>query len=512
MNEEDTACNLNLGSDANSFDVVADTEPVMSAIETVLDVERPKDVDILLLRNGDKLIGTVMNEKFSIRTSYAHLDVVTKYIAGINLEGGANNIESLITVNNDRFSGFIDDAIIIFKLTNGQQFEIRHEKILKLVFRQRSQEMAGMKWSQFMWLKKGDYFHGQILTQNILLSTIYAKIPLDLETTEAIILIGDYNPLAIVKMTNGDSVQGILETEDIQIELDLGSVIEVYQDRIDRIFFKDGHVPAWATKDSFLLVEKGSFIMGNRDGASDEKPAHTVTLTYNFYIGKYEVTFNEYDAFCKATDRSNNYAGDSAGGIKPMVLVTWWDSIAYCNWLSEKEGIPKAYDDDGNLLDKDGMITTDPSKVVGYRLPTEAEWEYAARGGKKSKGYKYSGSDNVDDVAWCRRNSGNEYLDESDTSKFVGNNCRDHEVGKKAPNELELYDMSGNVEEWCSDFYTYYPGSPKTNPYNSTNGSDRVIRGGSYQERASKTTVASRSYCDPTHRGFFVGFRICRTL
>jgi len=475
---------------------LANTEPVMPAIETVLDTTRPKDVDILLLRNGDKLTGTVMNESFSIRTSYAHIVIESKYIAGINLEGGANNIESIITVNNNRFSGFIDDAFVSFKLTGGPQLEIRREKVLKIVFRQRAQETTGMKWRQSMVLKNGDYFHGQILTQNIIISTTYAKIPLDFATTESITLIGDSNPLTIVKMTNGDSVQGILETEDIQIELDVGSVIEVYQDRIDRIFFKEGYVPdsipsivtsSPAAKGNFVLVEKGSFTMGD---------TLKVTLTYNFYIGKYEVTFREYDAFCEATGKSKPSDNSWGRGQRPVINVTWWDAIDYCNWLSEKEKIPKAYDDKGNLLDKDGRVTTDITKVLGYRLPTEAEWEYAARGGNKSRGYQYAGSSTVGDVAWYDSNSGN----------------KTQEIGKKAPNELGIYDMSGNVWEWCSDWYGDYSSSAQTNPYNSTAGSYRVVRGGSWVNYATLTRVAYRDIYSPTGTYAYLGFRICRTV
>ena len=481
---------------------LGNTAPVMPTIETVLDTTRPKDVDILLLRNGDKLTGTVMNESFSIRTSYAHIVIESKYIAGINLEGGANNIESIITVNNNRFSGFIDDAFVSFKLTGGPQLEIRREKVLKIVFRQRAQETTGMKWRQSMVLKNGDYFHGQILTQNIIISTTYAKIPLDFATTESITLIGDSNPLTIVKMTNGDSVQGILETEDIQIELDVGSVIEVYQDRIDRIFFKEGYVPdsipsivtssPAAAKGNFVLVEKGSFTMGD----TDEKPTHKVTFTYNFYIGKYEVTFDEYDAFCEATGRSK--PNDSWWGreSRPVINVTWWDAIDYCNWLSEKEKLPKAYDDKGNFLDKDGRVTTDITKVLGYRLPTEAEWEYAARGGNKSRGYQYAGSSTVGDVAWYDSNSGN----------------KTQEVGKKAPNELGIYDMSGNVWEWCSDWYGNYSSSAQTNPYNSTTGSVRVNRGGGWYGIATYTRVAFRNFNSPTYTYDFLGFRITRTV
>jgi len=408
-------------------------------------------------------------------------------------------------VNNNRFSGFIDDAFVSFKLTGGPQLEIRREKVLKIVFRQRAQETTGMKWRQSMVLKNGDYFHGQILTQNIIISTTYAKIPLDFATTESITLIGDSNPLTIVKMTNGDSVQGILETEDIQIELDVGSVIEVYQDRIDRIFFKEGYVPdgipsivtsSSVAKGNFILVEKGSFTMGDTDGASDEKPTHKVTFTYNFYIGKYEVTFDEYDAFCSATGKSKPNDQGWGRGSRPVINVTWWDAIDYCNWLSEKEKLPKAYDSNGNLLDKDGRVTTDITKVLGYRLPTEAEWEFAARGGNKSRGYQYAGSSTVGDVAWYDSNSGG----------------KTQEVGKKAPNELGIYDMSGNVWEWCSDWYGNYSSSAQTNPYNSTAGSDRVFRGGSWNDLAALSRVAFRYSVSPSIASYSLGFRIARTV
>jgi len=247
-----------------------------------------------------------------------------------------------------------------------------------------------------------------------------------------------------------------------------------------------------------ILVEKGSFTMGDEIGDlwNECRPVHQVTLTYNFYIGKYETTFDEYDAFCEATGRVK--PGDEGWGrkIRPVINVGWWDAIDYCNWLSEKEKLPKAYDNNWNLLDKDGKVTTDPSKVVGYRLPTEAEWEYAARGGNKSKGYKYSGSDTVGDVAWYDSNS----------------QSKTHEVGTKAPNELGLYDMSGNVYEWCSDWYGNYSSSAQTNPYNYTPGSNRVDRGGSWGSTATVARVAYRDRVSPTSTGIYRGFRICRTV
>ena len=247
-----------------------------------------------------------------------------------------------------------------------------------------------------------------------------------------------------------------------------------------------------------VLVEGGTFTMGDtwRDGYNDEKPTHKVTFTYNFYIGKYETTFDEYDAFCEATGRSKPSDSGGGRGTLPVINVSWNDAIAYCNWLSEKEKLPKAYDNNGNLLDKDGKVTTDPSKVIGYRLPTEAEWEYAARGGNKSKGYKYSGSDTVGDVAWYDPNSGG----------------MTQEVGGKAPNELGIYDMSGNVYEWCSDCYGGYSSSAQTNPYNSTAVSGRVFRGGSWFDYATDTRVAFRNFGTPASTYYDLGFRIARTV
>uniref|UniRef100_UPI00345ED694 formylglycine-generating enzyme family protein n=1 Tax=Mesotoga sp. TaxID=2053577 RepID=UPI00345ED694 len=131
------------------------------------------------------------------------------------------------------------------------------------------------------------------------------------------------------------------------------------------------------------------------------------------------------------------------------------------------------------------------------RLPTEAEWEYAARGGNNSNGYKYSGSDNVGDVAWYKDNSGSGFPTQ--------------EVGLKLPNALGIYDMSGNVWELCSDCYGSYPSSAQTNPYNNS-GSSLVIRGGSCYDSVTPVRVAFRSDVSPIYRYSRLGFRICRTV
>ncbi|HPD39136.1 MAG TPA: SUMF1/EgtB/PvdO family nonheme iron enzyme [Mesotoga infera] len=249
--------------------------------------------------------------------------------------------------------------------------------------------------------------------------------------------------------------------------------------------------------DELIYVEGGSFVMGDTwgDGDSDEKPTHKVELTYDFYIGKYPVTFEEYDRYCSETGATKPYVWNWGRGRRPVIRVSWFDAIGYCDWLSDVEGLARAYDNAGNLIDSRGNETIDTSKVKGYRLLTEAEWEYAARGGKKSRRNKYAGSNNPDEVAWYTSNSRH----------------KTQEVGKKAPNELGIYDMSGNVWEWCSDWYGNYSSSAQTNPYNNS-GSGRVGRGGGWGDDAAGTRVAGRGYDSPSRAYYYLGFRICRTV
>ncbi len=232
--------------------------------------------------------------------------------------------------------------------------------------------------------------------------------------------------------------------------------------------------------EGFVFVEGGTFQMGSANGDSDEKPVHGVTLS-DFYIGKYEVTQAEWKEVMGSN--SSYFKGD----MIPVEKVSWYDAVEFCNKKSIKDGLELVYSGTGN------NIKCDFSKN-GYRLPTEAEWEYAARGGRKSRGYTYSGSNNIGEVA-----------------EYEGNNDKSTKaVGGKKPNDLGIYDMSGNVWEWCWDWYGSYSSSTQTDPMGLNSGSIRVNRGGSWGSCATGCRVADRDYGNPTVSYYFIGFRLAR--
>jgi len=235
--------------------------------------------------------------------------------------------------------------------------------------------------------------------------------------------------------------------------------------------------------DQMALVMGGTFNMGDgRDeGDSDEKPVHAVTLS-SFYICKYEVT--QKDWLAVMGDNPSVYRGDDM----PVDKVSWLDAIHFCNKKSQLEGLKPCY----SIL---GTVITCDFRADGYRLLTEAEWEYAARGGEKSRGLRYSGSDNPAEVAW--------YSDNSDNQT--------HPVGLKQANELGLFDMSGNVWEWCWDRYEPYSQEPRTDPQGAETGNYRVRRGGSWLSQAQHGRVANRYLHNPSYSFTNVGFRICRS-
>jgi formylglycine-generating enzyme required for sulfatase activity len=213
-----------------------------------------------------------------------------------------------------------------------------------------------------------------------------------------------------------------------------------------------------------VYVKGGTYIMGatseqEEDCDEDEQPVHEVTLS-DFYIGKYPVTQAQWKVLMD--DNQSKFIGEDL----PVECVSQDDVQLFIKKLNTITG-------------------------QNYRLPTEAEWEYAARGGNWNSGYKYSGSNDVGEVAWCDENSGGET----------------HPVGTKKANELGIYDMRGNVWEWVSDWYGEYAGNAQVNPQGKSEGSSRVCRGGSYIG-AGDARVSYRNCCNSDSRDPDLGFRL----
>ena len=233
-----------------------------------------------------------------------------------------------------------------------------------------------------------------------------------------------------------------------------------------------------------VTIEGGTFIMGSDHAGERERPAHNVTIS-SFLLSTGEVTQRMWNEVMD--DNPSRLKGEDL----PVDRVTWLMAVEFCNRLSSKEGLEPVY------TIKDGKAQIDWTKN-GYRLPTEAEWEFAAKGGKQSQGFQYAGSDVIDDVAWYKENS-----------RF-----KPHPVKEKKPNELGLYDMSGNVYEWCWDWFgeSYFSDSPEQDPKGPATGERKILRGGCWYSEAKHSVIVARVHANPEGQGANVGFRLCRTL
>ena len=258
--------------------------------------------------------------------------------------------------------------------------------------------------------------------------------------------------------------------------------------------------------DDLVLVEGGTF----RNERSNYF-GKGVSLS-SFYIGKYEVTQKQWSEVMGTNP--SEFKGDNL----PVETVSWYDCIDYCNRRSAKEGLTPYYNvekgskDPDNLNDEDAVkwiVTINPG-ANGYRLPTEAEWEYAASGGQESKSYLYSGGNDLDEVGWFWKNSGDEKLNGLWNWPLVeGNKCRTRPVGGKAANELGIHDMSGNVREWCWDWDGPLESDGK-DPQGAAQGGARVWKGGGWMGADFCCEPAFRVGYEPFNRGNDQGLRVCR--
>ena len=235
-----------------------------------------------------------------------------------------------------------------------------------------------------------------------------------------------------------------------------------------------------------VYVEGGTLTMGDTSNGGGVYKKHTRQVTVpSFYLGKFEVTQKQW------VEVMGSNISHWKGNDLPVEGISSYECLVFCNKLSLKEGLTPCYTGERSMTDCNWSAN-------GYRMPTEAEWQFAAIGGKLSHDYKYSGSDTLDNVAWYKNNSGS----------------KTHPVGLKQPNELGIYDMTGNVKEWCWDWSgggEYYSDNPVFNPKGPEASTERVIRGGSWSSTIKNCQVEYRDSDVPDHRySRNYGFRVCR--
>ena len=321
--------------------------------------------------------------------------------------------------------------------------------------------------------------------------------------------------------------------------------VQVDKDRESKVDFSIDLTPP-----GFVFVEGGSYMMGSNDGYSNEKPVHNVTLS-PFCLAKHELTVAEFRAFVNATGyQTTAELEGSAYGIKdgnwgwqngfnwknpgfsqsdqhPVTCISWYDAISYCNWRSQNEGLSPAYNIDKSRKDANNGNSSDNYKwtvslvpgAKGYRLPSEAEWEYAAR--SRGMNYKYAWGN--DEKPYIRGSKAANVADESSKKQI---NWADYfsgyddgyvytaPVGSFAANDLGAFDMGGNVWEWCWDWYDsgYYAKSQSSDPIGAGSGSSRLVRGGCWDNGPESLRVCDRNGFNPNYRNSYVGVRLVRAI
>lgn len=274
---------------------------------------------------------------------------------------------------------------------------------------------------------------------------------------------------------NGD---GVLSVEDVTL---LTSTLLGERDLITYTCLPDPTIQSYTVNGvtfKMKLVEHGTFLMGSMDGETREQPVHSVTISKDYYIGQTEVTQGLWYAVMGQKPTSDGpkwEAGYGMGDKYPAYRISRNDCQEFITKLNKLTG-------------------------QNFRMPTEAEWEFAAKGGNKSKGYIYSGSNTIADVAWY-----------SENANKVGTSSPDygsHRVATKLSNELGLYDMSGNVYEFCSDLYGPYSEGAVTDPVGPESGSNYVYRGGCWSNDATNSRAAYRISASPTLRSYNIGLRL----
>jgi formylglycine-generating enzyme required for sulfatase activity len=498
-----------MGQSTAAGDTPAEASDKMPPVTALFDLKRSASEDVIYFRNKDVLRGRVLNETVTIATQYGMLKVPMRRCAGLSFEGARENTEAVVTVNFNRITGIVTDRVINFESKSSEtKIPIRKEKIRFLLLQKTANEADFIEKSpkaDLFLMANGDLLSGEAVERKVTIRTSHAKVPVSFAEMKDVTMQGADNVTAVIIKVNGDTMRGTLETDEITLDLQVGIQVEaIDKDKFARVFVDQaqkqapaefeaqqpiagesdgtGPCPARAEqktmaldlgdgiKMQLVLIPAGKFVMGAPGSETgrdyDEGPQRRVAISSSFYIGVTEVTQDQYAAIMG--ENPSKFSGLS----NPVEQVSWEDAVAFCKALSKKTG-------------------------QTVRLPTEAQWEYACRAGSKTR---FSFGDDDRDLgahAW--------YKDNSD--------WKTHPVGKKKANAWGLYDMHGNVTEWCSDRYAEsYALLTTEDPQGPDGGKYRVHRGGEWLSNPAHCRAADRYRSTPDFQSVATGFRVAVDL
>ena len=462
--------------------------------------------DQLQLVGGEVVAGAIQDQSLVLRTSYARLEFVLGDLERIEVERPPANLTVLHTVNRDRLSGFLENAAFELETTNRESRTIRRERVQTILLAPRASaplpEAAGEPpggsgrdeaREVAMALRNGDLLNGSLLADSLgLVQTDGSRADVSVGDVAFVTFADTPQTHVGIRLLTGGTVQGRLVPEELAVVLESGAVIRVFSGRIQLIDRRRwaGLTPGMSPgamlpgtsggpglAGLLIWIPPGEFLLGSPSSEAgrdlDEGPLTPVVIPEGFWLGRCEVTQAEYQAVM-----GRNPSQYSGFADYPVEKVSWEDAMAYCQRLT------RLHRDTGAIPDS-----------YEYRLPTEAEWEYACRAGSTTA---YSHGDDRDgaelaDFAWFTNNS--------DSSP--------HTVGAQRPNPWGLYDMHGNVWEWCLDRLTEADrGQLHTNEVSTATGHLRVARGGSWLYSAPHCRSANRDEYAAGNRCSDVGFRV----
>ncbi|MDA1277613.1 MAG: formylglycine-generating enzyme family protein, partial [Verrucomicrobia bacterium] len=471
-------------------------EPSPSASETtrpelteVFGLARSNDVDTLVLRDGTRFTGEALTEVLELRTVYGILQLPRQALAGIRFHGDDSQLDTVLAVNRNRMAGFVENPVIRMRLESGAELDVRREKVEIAIFRFRSDKAGANRIGWHILLRNGDVLTGKGAADATTLHAQGSNVSIPNDELAAIRFHDRTDGSAVFQKRNGEELNGVLESDDIEFHLDLGPRISIYKGYLKSVLDRD----AFAVEEGFILqgrdldylenlelgkdaklrglvwIPPGRFLFGSsseeRDRGLDEGPQIDMQISEGFWMGKFEVTQGAYLAVMNSNP--SHYTGDLN---HPVEKVSWQEAVEYCARRTAKE------------LEM-GVL---PSEYE-YRLPTEAEWEYACRAGTVTR---FSFGDDQ------------EYARLAAFAWFNGNsNSSTHSVGLKKPNPWGLYDMHGNVWEWCLDYGREGDSARRSS-------SLRGARGGSWLYEGRFCRSSNRDAYFPTNRCSDLGFRI----